>query len=215
MNQITKRIFAYVIGTFLLGVGVTFSIKADLGVSPVSSLGYAIALITTISVGTAIFLSNLIYIALQYVISRKFDGKHYLQQLISSLLIGVSIDASLMLGSILPPADNWGLKIIYLVISLYIVALGVFLYVNSRFPPGAYDALIPVVSKKLNKTFGQAKTMSDLINIAVSAVLCLVFIQSLGSIGIGTLISAYFTGKIIGGLMRRFKQPLDRWLQFK
>ena len=55
MNQITKRIIIYILGTFLLGIGVTFSIKADLGVSPVSSFGYAIALITSISVGTAVF----------------------------------------------------------------------------------------------------------------------------------------------------------------
>lgn len=215
MNQITKRIIVYVVGTFLLGVGVTFSIKADLGVSPVSSLGYAIALITTISVGTAIFLTNLIYIALQYLISRKFDGKNYLLQLVSSLLIGVSIDASLALGSILPEASHWGLKIGYLIISLFIVAIGVFLYVNARFPPGAYDALIPVVSEKWHKTFGQAKTISDLTNIAVSGLLCLLFIQTLGSIGIGTIISAYFTGKIIGVLIKHFKSPLYAWLEFK
>lgn len=214
MNQITKRIIIYILGTFLLGIGVTFSIKADLGVSPVSSLGYAIALITSISVGTAVFLSNLIFIAVQFLLSGKFEGKSYLLQLISSVLVSVSIDTTLALGVFLPDATGWTLKIIYLLISLFIVAAGVFLYVNARLPLASYDALIPIVGDKLKKPFGKAKTISDLVNISVSAIICLLFIQSLGSIGIGTLISAYFTGKLVGILIKHFKAPLYNWLGF-
>lgn len=188
MNQITKRIIIYILGTFLLGIGVTFSIKADLGVSPVSSLGYAIALITSISVGTAVFLSNLVFIAVQFLLSGKFEAKNYLLQLISSVLVSVFIDATL--------------------------ALGVFLYVNARLPLASYDALIPIVGEKLEKPFGKAKTISDLVNITISALICLLFIQTFGSIGIGTLIAAYFTGKIVGVIIKYFKAPLYNWLGF-
>lgn len=214
MNQIPKRIIVYLLGTFLLGVGVTFSIKADLGVSPVSSLGYAIALITSISVGTAVFLANFIYIAIQYAISKKFEGKEYILQLISSLFIGVAIDGSLFLFTFLPVANSWGLKFVYLVVSLFIVSMGIFLYINARFPPGSYDALIPLVSERWHKPFGQAKTICDLTIISVSGILCLLCIQSLGSIGIGTIISAYFTGKILGKFVQYFKAPLYNWLGF-
>ncbi|MER2114425.1 MAG: DUF6198 family protein [Solibacillus isronensis] len=214
MNQITKRIFIYILGTFLLGIGVTFSIKADLGVSPVSSLGYAIALITSISVGTAVFLSNLVFIAVQFLLSGKFEAKNYLLQLISSVLVSVFIDATLALGIFLPDATNWTLKIVYLVISLFIIALGVFLYVSARLPLASYDALIPIVGEKLKKPFGKAKTISDLVNITISTLICLLFIQTFGSIGIGTLIAAYFTGKIVGVIIKYFKAPLYNWLGF-
>lgn len=112
MNQITKRIIIYILGTFLLGIGVTFSIKADLGVSPVSSLGYAIALITSISVGTAVFLSNLVFIAVQFLLSGKFEAKNYLLQLISSVLVSVFIDfTGKIVGVIIKyfkaPLYNW------------------------------------------------------------------------------------------------------------
>lgn len=214
MNQITKRIIIYIIGTFFLGIGVTFSIKADLGVSPVSSLGYAIALITSISVGTAVFLSNLVFIAVQFLLSGKFEAKNYLLQLISSVLVSVSIDTTLALGIFLPDATSWTLKFVYLVISLFIISFGVFLYVNARLPLASYDALVPVVGEKLKKPFGKAKTISDLVNITISALICLLFIQSFGSIGIGTLIAAYFTGKIVGIIAKYFKAPLYNWLGF-
>ena len=214
MNQLTKRIFIYVIGTFLLGVGVTFSIKADLGVSPVSALGYAISLITAISVGTAVFLSNFVFIGVQIILSRKFEGKQYILQLISSVLVSVFIDLTLSLGSSLPVATTWWMKLIYLAISLVIVSIGVFLYINARLPLASYDAMIPVVGKRLNKPFGAAKTVSDLTNICVSGALCLIFLQTLGSIGIGTLIAAYFTGKVVGFVMKIGREPLYKWLGF-
>lgn len=214
MNQITKRILIYILGTFLLGIGVTFSIKADLGVSPVSSLGYAIALITSISVGTAVFLSNIIFIAVQLLLSRKFDAKDYFLQLLSAVLVSSFIDITLALGNFLPDATTWTLRIVYLIISLFVIAFGVFFYVNARLPLASYDALVPVVAKKFKLPFGTAKTRCDLINVALSAVICLIFIQSFGSIGIGTFIAAYFTGKIIGIIIKYLKAPLYNWLGF-
>lgn len=214
MNQITKRILIYILGTLLLGVGVTFSIKADLGVSPVSSLGYAIALITSISVGTAVFLSNIIFIAMQIILSRKFDAKDYFLQLLSSVLVSGFIDVTLALGVLLPNASSWTLKIIYLLVSLVVIAFGVFFYVNARLPLASYDALVPIVAKKFKLPFGKAKTRSDLVNVVVSAIICLLFIQSFGSIGIGTFIAAYFTGKIVGVIIKYCKAPLYNWLGF-
>ncbi|MER2108843.1 MAG: DUF6198 family protein [Solibacillus sp.] len=214
MNQITKRILIYILGTFLLGIGVTFSIKADLGVSPVSSLGYAIALITSISVGTAVFLSNIVFIAAQVILSRQFEAKNYFLQLLSAILVSAFIDVTLALGVFLPDATTWTLQVGYLIISLFIIAFGVFFYVNARLPLASYDALVPVVAKKFKLSFGKAKTRCDLINVALSAIICLVFIQSFGSIGIGTFIAAYFTGKIVGVIIKYFKAPLYNWLSF-
>src|SRR5699024_7411884 len=39
-----------------------------------------------------------------------------------------------------------------------------------------------------------------------------VFIQSLGSIGIGTVVAAYFVGKILGWFMKHFQTYLEQWI---
>jgi len=51
INVTIKRFSLYIIGLFFLALGVSFSIQADLGVSPVSSLAYAFALASGLSVG--------------------------------------------------------------------------------------------------------------------------------------------------------------------
>ena len=47
-NRTMKRLILYVFGLFFLTLGISFSIQAGLGVSPVSSLAYAFALTTGI-----------------------------------------------------------------------------------------------------------------------------------------------------------------------
>ncbi|WP_168193768.1 hypothetical protein [Lysinibacillus sp. SGAir0095] len=37
-------------------------------------------------------------------------------------------------------------------------------------------------------------------------------IQSLGSIGIGTIAAAYFIGKILGWMITHYQQPVQRWV---
>ena len=64
---ITKRLMLYVAGLFLLALGSTFSIIADLGVSPVTSLAYALALTTGLSVGIMTVVANVIYIIFQVI----------------------------------------------------------------------------------------------------------------------------------------------------
>ncbi|MED3662822.1 hypothetical protein [Ureibacillus terrenus] len=48
-----KRAFSYMSGLFVLAFGVSLSILADLGVSPVSSLPYALSLSSGMTVGIA------------------------------------------------------------------------------------------------------------------------------------------------------------------
>ena len=66
--------------------------------------------------------------------------------------------------------------------------------------------------KKFKLKFSKAKINSDLINVAVAGAICLIFIQSFGSIGIGTLVAAYFIGKILGWLMPLYQKPLHQWV---
>ena len=75
-----------------------------------------------------------------------------------------------------------------------------------------YDALTAVISERFNLKFSKAKVTSDVLNVAVAGAVCLTFIQTLGSIGIGTLIAAIFIGKITGWMMKLFQHKLKDWM---
>ena len=75
-----------------------------------------------------------------------------------------------------------------------------------------YDELTYVISERFKMKFSKAKVSSDLINVGVAGLVCIIFIHSLGSIGIGTLVAAYFIGKIVGWLMKHFQEYIDQWI---
>ncbi|GLV66868.1 hypothetical protein Bmyc01_55370 [Bacillus mycoides] len=85
-------------------------------------------------------------------------------------------------------------------------------YTPAKLPLMPYDALTYAISEKFNLKFGKAKISSDLINICVAGTICVIFIQSLGSIRIGTLIAAHFIGKIFEWMIPNYQPALLHWV---
>lgn len=207
-----KRLAVYVLGLFFIALGATFSILANIGVSPVTALPYALSLITTLSVGVTTVIANLLFIVLQVILTKKLKWKNYLIQIIISLAFGIFMDVTIWLTRVLPAAESFWLTAIYLVLSLIIVSLGLLFYFTANLPTMPYDTLTYVVANKWSLPFGKAKITSDLVNVGISLILCLVLLQSFGSIGIGTFIGAYGIGKIVGILLQTYQPALKKWL---
>lgn len=49
-----KRIIIYCIGLFIMAIGVTFSVKSNLGVSPVNAIPYVVSLISGLDQGLCV-----------------------------------------------------------------------------------------------------------------------------------------------------------------
>lgn len=64
-----KRILILFIGLIFIAFGVAFSIKSNLGTSPISSISYALNLITGFSVRTMIV--NFLFVVFQIILLRK------------------------------------------------------------------------------------------------------------------------------------------------
>ncbi|WP_233193636.1 YitT family protein [Sporosarcina sp. P3] len=213
MNIISKQLTLYVIGLFLLSLGVSFSIQADLGVSPVSSLAYAISLTSGLTIGITTVLANILFVFMQILLNKKHVGlREFVVQLIIVFLFGVFMDLTLAIVQLLPAPTTLIGRYLFLLISLYIISAGLLAYFSATLPLMPYDALTYVVSDRFNMKFGKAKVSSDLVNVAIAGIVCLVFIQSLGAIGIGTILAAYFIGKILGKIMPRFQPLLQQWV---
>lgn len=212
MKTIMKRVILYIIGLFLLSLGVSFSIQANLGVSPVSSLAYALSLTAGLSIGITTILANILFVALQVILKKRIELRELFLQLLVALLFGFFMDATLLLVQLLPNPEILLTRFAFLVISLFIISAGLVAYFTAKLPLMPYDALTYVISERFDLKFSKAKITSDLLNVGIAGAVCLVFIQSLGSIGIGTILAAYYIGKVLGFMMPRFKQPLHKWI---
>jgi uncharacterized protein len=212
INVTIKRVGLYVIGLFFLSLGVGFSIQADLGVSPVASLPYAIALTTGLSVGAMTIVANGLFIVLQVVLSKRFNLRETIVQLIIAFLFGFCMDFALFLLQFVPAPETMALRLSFLTISLFVVAIGLIGYTSVKFPLMPYDELTAVIAQKFKWPFGKAKITSDLLNVFVAGMVCIIFFGSLGAVGIGTVAAAYLIGKILGWMIRYFREPLLDWV---
>ncbi|HDX9589346.1 TPA: hypothetical protein ROX98_002340 [Bacillus pseudomycoides] len=211
-NRTLKRIILYVLGLFFMSIGISMSIQAGFGVSPVSSLAYASTLTIGLSIGVTMALANVLYIIIQVILSKRMELNEFAVQFVISFLFGFFMDATLFLVQLFPTPETIFARSVYLIVSLFIIAVGLMGYTTAKLPLMPYDALTYAISEKFNLKFGKAKILSDLINICVAGAICVIFIQSLGSIGIGTLLAAYFIGKILGWMIPNYQPTLLDWV---
>ena len=73
LKTVRKSVLIYetIIGLLIMAFGVAFSIKANLGTSPISSVPYVVSLFTPLTVGTATIMMHIVFILLQILIYEK------------------------------------------------------------------------------------------------------------------------------------------------
>ena len=206
-----KRILRYVIylfSLFLISLGASISIKANLGTSPIICLPYVSSLILNMSVGTVCLIFNVIFIAVQIILLRGgFERRQYLQIVVGTIF-SLSIDFSMMLVTFLNPADYLS-QFATLMLSCVVVAFGVLLEVQTEvvyLPP---DGIIVAISKVLNKEFPKVKPFFDTSLVLTAAILSIVFLGYLAGVREGTIISAIIIGPIVKVLQKFFNPYIE------
>ena len=75
-----KRVLNYLLGLFLITLGVAFSFKSNLGSTPVASIPYALNLIFSIEIGISTIIFNTILVIIElFLLKRNFKIKYFLQ----------------------------------------------------------------------------------------------------------------------------------------
>ena len=68
LNHKTKRIIVYIVGLFILALGLTLNTKANLGVSPIISVPYSISQITGLNFGDLTFIEYALFVFIEVLI---------------------------------------------------------------------------------------------------------------------------------------------------
>lgn len=90
-KYVLRRYLLLMAGLSVMAFGVAFSIKADLGTSPISSVPYVVSLFAPLTVGTATIVMHCVFILLQILILRKDYHPIQLMQLPVALKAGVVV----------------------------------------------------------------------------------------------------------------------------
>ena len=178
-----------------MSFGVAFSIVSTLGTSPISSIAYALALITNLSVGTTTFIFNAALILIQFFILRSRFHKKRLLQLINCVVFSYFIDVALNIVSLIPFDGSIPMMALYLVISILLIALGIFIYMPANIAPLPGEGCVEAIAIVTNWRFSTIKICFDATVVTTALIMCgLWYTDVFGAVYIGTLISAFMVG---------------------
>ena len=190
-----KRICLFTVGLFIMSVGVAFSIVSMLGTTPISSISYSLTLITNINIGITTFLFNAALIFIQMIILRSRFRKKRLLQFINCVLFGYFTDLALYIVSFVPFDNSILYSVLFLIISIFLIAFGIFIYMPANIAPLPGEGCVEAVAIVTNWRFSTIKIAFDATMVVISLILCGLFYTNVfGAVNIGTVISAFMVG---------------------
>ncbi len=212
-ENIGKRLLFYFSGLLIMTLGVAVSVKSNLGVTPISSIPYTMTVVTGMELGIATMLFSIAVVALQIVMLRKDYQPINLLQIPIGIVFGLFLTVCGKLMNFFPDPSDMVLQFVIMLFSTVFVAFGVFLYVPTGLVPLAPEGFLVVFSKMTKLKFGTAKVICDVAMVIVSLVTCLIAIRSLGSVGIGTIVSAVLVGTEVKLFTKWFGNKRDAFLE--
>lgn len=190
-----KRICLFVLGLFIMAFGVAFSIKSTFGTTPISSISYALNLCTGINIGITTFIFNAALIFIQIIILRvQFKPKRLLQ-FINCFIFSYFTDLTLSIVYSLNIPDNLLINIILIFLSIFLIALGVFIYMPANIAPLPGEGCVESIAIVTGWRFSSIKIVFDTVMVIISVIMCYFFYTTpWGSVNVGTVISAFMVG---------------------
>lgn len=185
-------------------VGVSISVKSNLGVSPVSSIPYTVTLTAGLEMGLATIVFHAVLVLIQFLILRRDFKLKNLLQIAAGIIFGWFTTFSNFLMSLLPDTDNLIIRGAMLIVSIVLIAVGIFFYVPADIVPLAGEGIMGTISDKTKIPFPKVKIAFDITMVVVSAITCLIVKGELGSVGAGTIAAAVLVGMVLGIVQKMF-----------
>ena len=210
-----KRLFVYCLGLFIMALGVSLSVKSNLGVSPVNSIPKVLSeIFTQLSMGAWTTIIFCCFILIQLlVLKREFKPKCFLQ-ILCSFLFGFFVDISNWLTALfVPDPSSYLLRLIYLAVSMALVGLGILFYLEPNILPLPGEGVMLAVSRKYNIPLHRCKIGFDSTVVVIAAVTSLAYFHYFNGVREGTVLAALGVGKFLGIFTTLFQNKLRRFLE--
>ncbi|WP_144147446.1 YczE/YyaS/YitT family protein [Paraburkholderia sp. BCC1884] len=213
-GRLTRRWFTYVVGIYILTMGISLAIRAGIGISPQSSLTRTMTLVyPRLSQGTYNFILELFMLALTYLVARKdFTLKNF-ASLIPAFVLATCLDLNLMLTRSIGFQDYF-MKFFLLAFADALLAFGLFLMIRANLVLMPIDMFVNTLFKRTGFRWGDIKTSFDCTLLIVSAVIGFALLGGPRFIREGTFMNAILVGqyiKLYFFLFRKIKMAISSY----
>jgi len=208
--NLTKRVIVFILGLFIMSLGITLSVKADIGISPISCIPYIYSQKFTLSIGEFTIILNTSFMIIQMLILRKKYEIFQLVQFPAVIFFGYCIDITMSLLENLYPT-NYVEQLVLCLVACMFLAFGILLLIKTRITYLPLEGLVLILSQIFNKEFGKVKIFMDSLMLTIGIISSLIFFSELIGIREGSVIAALLIGALIK--FYSIKLPfIERWL---
>ncbi len=193
-----KRYALFIIGLFIASMGVAFSTKAGLGTSPVASVPYSVSLVSKLlTFGGWLNLLSVIQITTQVItLKGKCNYAEIAVQTVLAFVYGYLTNFSCWLIREIN-VTSYPVQFIFMLLGCVILAFGIWIQLKGAVAMLPGEAMNRAISKVTGKRYENIKIFFDILYIALSAVICFVFLGKLEGVREGSIIAAFAVGSII------------------
>ena len=204
------RIALYLLGMLILSISLTLNTKVTLGVSSIISVAHCVSVLTGVSIGDTTLLWFILLIAVQialHLIRKAPDWKRRI--VLDVLQLPVSLVFTRLMNLVaarIPVFEEayagaflggiWG-RLCLLLLAITLTGIGAALTLDMRLVPNPGDGIVQAVADFFSKPTGTAKNLADLCCVALAAAISLCTAHRIVGIGLGTLLAALGTGRVI------------------
>ena len=189
-----KRYLYYLLGMNILVLGITCNTLSNLGVGAFSTLPYAVSFLTFLTFGQANIVFYLIFVCIQMILERKISMK-FILEIPLSFIFGFLVD----LYQYLIPSMSLNIytQIIVLLIGNTCCAIGVYFMIKGDLIMTPVDGIVLSISEVFHKPYSICKNCFDISMLLSTIIICLVCHSPIYGVGIGTVFSAFYIGRVI------------------
>lgn len=201
-REILRRYSIFTIALLFMALGVSLVTRSLTGTSPISSVPYVASVNLPVTMGTGIFILNVILIIGQMLMLgrqgiRKCINELWLQIPVS-VLFGFFVDLTmLMLAPLQAVTDVYINRLIIVLAGTICMAFGVALEVTADVAMVSGEYFVSIASRRFNHQFGTVKIMFDVSLVAIAAVMSIAMAGTIDGLREGTLIVALLTGPLV------------------
>ena len=178
-----KTLLFLIFGLFLFGLGETLLLASGAGVSPWTVLAEGISVYSSYSIGWSTFWMSLAVLLLWIPLKQK-PG---IGTILNVIIIALVFDYTL---PYLPNPENYGFKVLQVIIGVLITGLGSGFYLISNLGPGPRDGLMTGVQRITGKPIALVRSTIEVIVVFFGWKLG-------GTVGLGTIIFALGIGPTV------------------
>ncbi|MEC1290444.1 YitT family protein [Bacillus mojavensis] len=194
------KYIVYVLGIFILTLGISFTIQSDLGTSPFDAVVVGLSKNVGLTVGSWEIIIAFILICCNSFLKRQ---RPEVMGMLTAFLTGIGIDMWLFLLHNLLTPDLWYSKVICFGIGLVVIGLGTATYLHTNFAPIPVDRLTFIIKELTRTNIFFSRTFIYLLFLIAAIILN-------GPVGVGTLLTVCLGGIILNSFMPFTEQILDR-----